>query len=153
MDSKTCFFIGSRYAPSSLEQQLIEAIEKHITEYGVTTFTVGHYGSFDSLVISVLKETKKQYLHIKLYLLAPYALTQKREIPEGFNGTFYPEGLEKVPFRYAIVQANRYMVQQSDYLISYPGMGNSRKIVEYAQSREKKGLIKVTLISCNEQNS
>lgn len=153
MSSKKCFFIGSRYAPSSLEQQLIEAVEKHITEYGVTTFTVGHYGSFDSLVIRVLRELKKRYTNIELYLLAPYALNQNREAPEGFNGTFYPEGLEKVPFRYAIVQANRYMVQQSDYLISYPGMGNSRKIVEYAQSREKKGLIKVTLISCNEQNS
>ena len=59
------------------------------------------------------------------------------------------EGLEKVPMRYAIVQANRYMVQHSDYLIAYPGMGNSRKIVEYAQGREKKGLIKVTLIPHN----
>ena len=146
MNGKTCFFIGSRYAPSSLEQQLMEAVEKHIIEYNVTTFTVGHYGEFDSLVIGGLKEAKKRHEEIKLYLLAPYALTQKREIPEGFNGTFYPEGLEKVPFRYAIVQANRYMVQQSDYLISYPGMGNSRKIVEYAQGREKKGLIKVTLL-------
>ena len=149
MNGKTCFFIGSRYASSSIEQQLMEAVEKHIIEYGVTTFTVGHYGGFDSLVIGVLKEAKKCHKDIKLYLLAPYALTQKKEIPEGFNGTFYPEGLEKVPFRYAIVQANRYMVQQSDHLIAYPGMGNSRKIVEYAQGREKKGLIKVTLIPHN----
>ena len=41
------------------------------------------------------------------------------------------------------------MVQHSDYLISYPGTGNSRKLVDYAQGREKKGLIKVTLISYN----
>ena len=146
MDNKTCFFIGSRYASSNLEPQLAEAIEKHITEYGVTTFTVGHYGFFDHLAAGVLKEAKKKHLHIKLYLLAPYALNQKREAPEGFDGTFYPEGLEFVPKRYAIVQANRYMVQHSDYLISHPGMGNSRKIVEYAQGREKKGLIKVTLL-------
>lgn len=146
MNSKTCFFIGSRHAPSDIQPQLAKAVDKHITEYAVTTFTVGHYGLFDSLVIGVLNETKKQYSHIKLYLLAPYALNQKREAPIGFDGTFYPEGLEKVPMRYAIVQANRYMVQHSDYLISYPGVGNSRKIVEYAQGREKKGLIKVTLL-------
>lgn len=146
MNSKTCFFIGSRHATNRIQPQLAEAVDKHIIEYGVTSFTVGHYGSFDSLVIGVLNEAKKQYSHIKLYLLAPYALNQNREAPEGFDGTFYPEGLEKVPMRYAIVQTNRYMVQNSDYLISYPGVGNSRKIVEYAQGREKKGLIKVTLL-------
>ena len=145
-DGKTCFFIGSRHATSNILPQLAEAVKKHITEYGVNTFTVGHYGAFDSLVIGVLRELKKSYPDIVLYLLVPYALNQNREAPAGFNGTFYPEGLEKVPLRYAIVQANRYMVQHSDYLISYPGVGNSRRIVEYARRREKKGLIKVTLL-------
>lgn len=98
------------------------------------------------MVIGVLKEVKKRHTNIKVYLLAPYALNQNRKTPEGFNGTFYPEGLESVPKRYAIVQANRYMIQHSDYLISYCGIGNSRKFVEYAQGREKKGLIKVTLL-------
>lgn len=147
MTGKTCFFIGSRYAPSSIREKLVEVVEQHIAEYGVTTFTVGHYGSFDSLVIGVLREVKKHHTDIELCLLAPYALSQKRETPEGFNGTFYPDGLEKVPMRYAIVQANRYMVQHSDYLIAYcHGVGNSKKITEYAQRREKKGLIKVTLL-------
>lgn len=54
MKRKTCFFIGNRYTPSSIRQQLTEVVEKHITEYGVTTFTVGHYGSFDSFVTEVL---------------------------------------------------------------------------------------------------
>lgn len=147
MNNKTCFFIGSRYASHSIETQLAEAVEKHITEYGVTTFTVGHYGAFDSLVKGVLIEAKKQHPNIKLYLLAPYALNQKREMPEGFDGIYYPEGLETVPKRYAIVQANQNMIQESGYLIAYcPGVGNSRKITEYALKREKKGLIKVTLL-------
>lgn len=49
MNEKTCFFIGSRHATDSIKEQLVEAVEKHITEYGVTTFTVGHYGLFDRL--------------------------------------------------------------------------------------------------------
>lgn len=146
-DGKTCFFIGNRHTPSSITDQLAEAVERHISEYGVNTFTVGHYSGFDYLVQGVLKEAKTRHDDIKLYLLAPYALTQKREIPESFDGSFYPEGLEAVPLRYAIVQANRYMVQNSDYLISYcHHIGNTRNIVEYAQRREKKGLIKVTLL-------
>ncbi len=146
-DGKSCFFMGNRHTPSSITDQLTEAVERHITEYGVTTFTVGRYGNFDSLVASVLRELKKQYPNIELYLLAPYALTQKTDVPMDFDGTFFPEGLEKVPLRYAIVQANRYMVQNSDYLITYcHHVGNTRNIVEYAQRRGKKGLIKVTLL-------
>ena len=107
-DSKTCFFIGNRHAPSDIKGQLIKVVEQHITEYGVDTFTVGHYGEFDHIVQSVLRELKKHHESIKLYLLTPYALTQKKDIPEGFNGSFYPEGLETVPMRYAIVQANKF---------------------------------------------
>lgn len=139
--------MGNRHTPSSIKVHLAEAVEKHITEYGVTTFTVGRYGQFDSLVKEVLKEKKKRHSGIKLYLLAPYALDQNIETPKDFDGTLYPEGLENVPKRYVIVQANRYMVQRSDYLISYcKHIGNTRAIVEYAQRREKKGLIKVTLL-------
>ena len=147
MGNKTCFFIGNRHTPYNIKQQLVEIVEKHITEYGVTTFTVGHYGSFDSLVKEVLREAKKRYADIKLYLLTPYALDQKIETPKEFDGTFYPDGIEAVPKPYAIVQANRYMIQHSDYLISYcKSIGNTRNFVEYAQRLEKKDLIKVTLL-------
>lgn len=148
MNGKECFFIGNRHTPSSIREQLNDVIEKHITEYNVTTFTVGHYGNFDRLVQGVLREKKKLYPNIKLYLLAPYALNQNIEAPEGFDGTFYPEGMETVPKPLAIVQANRKMIESSDYLISYcHSIGNTRNFVEYAQKREKKGLIKVTLLS------
>lgn len=147
MDDKTCFFIGNRHTPNSIKEQLIEVVEQHITEYGVTTFIVGRYGNFDSMVSVVLRKAKKKYTDIKLYLLAPYALNQKIESPTDFDGTLYPDGLEKVPKPYAIVQANRYMVQRSDYLIAYcKHIGNTHNIVTYAQRREKKGLIKVTLL-------
>jgi len=146
MNGKSCFFIGSRYASWNIKELLKKTIKKHIIEYNVTTFTVGQYGNFDRMVICTLREVKKQHANIKLYLLTPYALTQKIEIPKGFDSTLYPDGLEKVPFRLAIVQANQYMVKHSDYLISHLGFGNSRKIVEYAKNLEKKGLIKVTLL-------
>ena len=146
MNGKSCFFIGSRHSSDDLIEPLKQAIETHITGYGVKTFIVGHYGNFDSMVIGALREAKKQHNDIELYLLAPYALNQKTDTPEGFDGTFYPDGLEKVPLRLAIVQANKFMVNNSDYLIAHQGIGNSRNLVEYAQKREKKGLIKVTVL-------
>ena len=148
MKEKSCFFIGHRHAPSSIKERLAEVIEQHITEYGVTTFIVGHYGDFDRLVSLVLSEKKKQHPNIKLYLLAPYALDRKTEAPKDFVGTLYPDGMETVPKPFAIVQANRFMIQRSNYLISYcrTSIGNTWNFVEYAQKREKKGLIKITLI-------
>lgn len=145
MKNKTCFFIGNRHTPSSIKQQLIDVVERHITEYGVTTFIVGHYGAFDFLVQNVLKELKKKYYNIKLYLLTPYAFNQLKEVPESFDGNYYPEGLETVPRPFAIAQANRLLLKYSDYLIAYSHhIGNTQKFINYAQKREKKGMIKIT---------
>ena len=44
---KSCFFIGHRNAPETLRPLLDAAIERHISEYGVTEFVAGHYGRFD----------------------------------------------------------------------------------------------------------
>lgn len=146
-NEKTCFFMWNRHAPNTIRERLKEVIKKHITDYSVTTFTVGNYGNFDRMVIRVLRELKQQYKGIKLYLLAPYALNNKVEKPKDFDGIFYPDGLEFVPKPFAIVEVNRYMIKNAEYLIACPSaVGNSRKIVEFAQRREKQGLIKITLL-------
>ena len=38
MAGKSCFLIGSHLSPDTLSPLLDEAIERHITEYGVTEF-------------------------------------------------------------------------------------------------------------------
>lgn len=58
MYNKSCFFIGNSRTPSSVKGQLKAVLEKHIIEYGIMTFIVGHYGAFDRLVATVLKEVK-----------------------------------------------------------------------------------------------
>ncbi len=62
-----------------------------------------------------------------------------------FDGTIYPAGLETVPRRYAIVRANRFMVENSDFLIAYAfhAASNAREVLEYARGREARGLIRV----------
>ena len=39
----TCFFIGHRETSERVLPALIQEVERHITEYGVTEFVVGHY--------------------------------------------------------------------------------------------------------------
>ena len=67
---------------------------------------------------------------------------------EGFDGTFYPPGMESVPRKAAIVRANRYVVDHVDYLIAYVWhpASNARELVEYAKRRENRNLIGITVI-------
>ena len=143
--SKTCFFIGHRDAPDSLLPELIRQAERHITEYGVREFTVGRYGYFDYLAAAAVQKVKKNYPNVRLIYLRPYHPAERPiEMPKGFDSSFYPPGMEDVPKSLAIIRANRYMVNHSDYLIAYARHpGNARELVEYAQAKEKKGHIHV----------
>lgn len=145
----TCFFIGHREAPEELYPVLLTEVERHAAEYGVTEFVVGSYGQFDGIAARAVKDIKKRHPSVTLLRLLPYySATRPAEVPEGFDGTFYPPGLETVPKRAAIVRANRYMVEHSEYLIAWAWhpASNARDLVEYAQKREKRGLIQVTLL-------
>ena len=125
------------------------AVEQHIVEYGVTEFIVGHYGGFDRLAASAVKEAKRFYPEVKLALLLPYHPAERPiPTPDGFDGTFYLPGTESVPSKAAIIRANRYVVDHVDYLIAYAWhpASNARELVEYAKKREKKGSLSITLI-------
>ena len=135
---KSCFFIGHREADERLLPILTAAIERLITEEQVLFFYVGRYGGFDRIAATAVKRMKLHHPEITLMLVLPYHPGERPiETPYGFDGTYYPEGLEKVPRRYAIVRANEIMAKQSDWLISYVrhGASNSRRILEYAQKQ------------------
>ena len=133
---KSCFFLGHRDAPDSIRDTLDEAIERHITEYGVTEFFVGHYGRFDRIAQTALVRAKVQHPEISVRLLIPYHPTERPvSAPEGFDGTYYPPGMERVPRQLAIPRANRYMIDHCDYLIAYVwhAASNARELLEYAE--------------------
>lgn len=148
----SCFFIGHREAGKDVYPLLVETVEKHIVEYSVTDFYVGHYGGFDGLAAQAVKEAKEQHPEIRLTLVLPYhPAIRPINTPKGFDGTFYPWEDENIPKRLAIIKTNRHMVDTSDYLITYAYhfLGGTGQIVEYARKQEKKGLIKVTNLSSN----
>ena len=147
MAGKSCFLIGSHLSPDALSPLLDEAIERHIAEYGVTEFLVRRYGRFDQLAAEALRRAKERHPGIRLRLLIPYHPAQRPvDVPSGFDGTYYPEGMETVPKRLAILRAGQMAAGESEYLIASPGFGGSRTITDYALRREKRGLIQVTLL-------
>ena len=135
---KSCFFIGHREADERLLPILTATIERLITEEQVSFFYVGGYGGFDRIAATAVMRMKLQHPEITLMLVLPYHPGERPiETPYGFDGTYYPEGLEKVPRRYVIVRANEIMAKQSDWMISYVrhGASNSRRILEYARKQ------------------
>lgn len=142
----SCYFIGHREAGKDVFPLLVEAVEKHITEYGVTDFYVGHYGGFDRLAAQAVEEAKERHPVIRLTLVLPYhPAIRPISPPKGFDGTFYPWEDEKIPKRLAIIKTNQRMVDTCDYLITYAYhfLGGTGQIVEYAKKREKRGLIHI----------
>ncbi len=154
MGGKSCFFIGHRETSEEIYPALYAAVEQHILEYGVTEFIVGHYGGFDRLAASAVKEAKRFYPGVKLTLLLPYHPAERPiPTPDGFDGTFYPPGMESVPRKIAIVRANRYVVDHVDYLIAYARhpASNARELVEYARSQKQKVPIFITMLKSSNQ--
>ena len=147
MSMKSCFFIGHREASEEIYPALYAAVEQHIVEYGVKEFIVGHYGGFDRLAAKAVIAAKQRHPNISLLLLLPYhPAEQSIEIPLGFDNTYYPPGMEKVPRRLAIVQANRYVVDHVDYLIAYAWhpASNAQELVKYAAVRRRD--VKITVV-------
>lgn len=150
MNRRSCFFIGHREANEEIYANLQAVVEQHIVEYGVTEFIVGHYGGFDRLAAKAVVEAKIAHPEITLTLLLPYHPEEcHTAVPEGFDGTYYPPGMERIPRRIAIVRANQYMVDHVDYLIAYAWhpASNARELVEYAYKRAAVQNIQVSEIS------
>ena len=147
---KSCFFIGHREANEGLLPRLELEIDRLITKENVRYFYVGGYGGFDQIAATAVKRAKKQHPDITLMLVLPYHPAERPiEKPPGYDGTYYPEGLEKTPRPFAIVKANQIMVDTCDWLVCYVrhGASNSRNLLEYAQRRKKKGLIQIKNIA------
>jgi len=153
---KSCFFIGHREAEERLLPRLELAIERLIVEENVRYFYVGGYGGFDRVAAAAVKHAKQKYPDITLMLVLPYHPADRPiDTPNGFDGTYYPEGLENTPRRYAIVRTNRIMVDTCDWLVCYVrhGASNSRNLLEYAQRRAQKKFIQITNIWEGEDGS
>ena len=153
MNGKSCFFMGHREADERLLPRLELEIDRLIQEDNVRYFYAGGYGGFDRIAATAVKRAKRKYPDIILMRVLPYHPAEK-SIPtlDGFDGTYYPEGLENTPRRYAIVRTNKIMVDICDWCVCYVnhGASNSRKLLEYARRRESKGLIQIINIGDSE---
>lgn len=141
--AKKCFLFGHSDAPSSILPLLEERMEAHYNEYGVREFITGQYGHFDDLAATAGRHIKQRHPDVRLTLMTPYyPCPSDFELPENYDGTLYPEGMESVPRRIAIVRANAKMIEYADTTICYVHRpGNARTLLDYAKRCQRKGKI------------
>ncbi len=137
-----CTFIGHRDAPWMLKEKLESVITELIVDRKVDTFYIGNHGAFDKIALYVIKRLKTKYPHINYYTVVAY-LPQNTEVSNG--NTLFPQGLELVHPRNAINVRNKWMIENSDFLVSYViyNFGGAAKIKRLA---EKNGKIVINLL-------
>lgn len=125
-----CTFFGHSQCPD-LRSELREAVMR-LAGDGVDMFYVGDNGRFDAQVRSVLSELGLRYGVVLAYL-------PKWAGPD-FDDTMFPEGLELVHPRYAIERRNRWILERSDYVVTYVhhGWGGAAKFAALAERQGKR---------------
>ena len=138
-----CTFFGHRDCPDIIKPKLKEILIKLISSQGVDMFYVGNQGQFDAIVRSVLRELKAEYPQINYAVVLAYMPGTKNENYD-FSDTMLPEGIENVHPRYAISWRNNWMLQQSEYVVTYitHTWGSA---VRYTQKAENQGKHVVSL--------
>ena len=136
---KCCFLFGHATTPYDTLVRIEAAAEKQYNEQGIRTFIVGNRGNFDSYAATAIKRLKQKHDDITLLLLLAYHPAERPvHLTEGFDNSYYPP-IENVPRQYAIVRANKYMVDTADSIICYVNrIGNTRKLLEQAERRQMK---------------
>jgi len=138
-----CTFFGHRDCPSSIKPKLRDVLIDLIENHAVDMFYVGQQGAFDVIVRSVLKDLVSVYPHIR-YAVVLERLPPKRDEFDirNYSDTMLPEGIKTVPPRFAIIWRNRWMLKQSDYIVTYitHSWGGAAQFAEMAE-RQKKTVI------------
>ena len=129
-----CTFFGRRNAPSSVKEKLSEAINDLIKR-GYDEFYVGNNGNFDFYVQSVLSDIIKT--NCKVSFTVVLSRPDEKAILAEQIFTLFPDGLEKVPHRFAISKRNDWLIKKAQVVVAYADnrFTNSHKWIEKAKNK------------------
>lgn len=113
----TVTFFGHKDTPKEIEPTLRATLIDLIENHGATEFYVGNNGNFDTMVRRQLENLSQTY-PITYNVVLAYLPTKKSEYDD-YTNTIYPEGLETAPKRFAISWRNKWMIEQSDVVVTY----------------------------------
>lgn len=144
MGKKVCMFCGHRDIENKdeIRKKVTNAIIDLIENEGVNVFLCGGMGDFDEICANCVCELKGRYINIEQYLIIPYMTKKLRESKDRYflyNDVIMPN-LGNIPPRAAIVKRNQWMVDKSQYIISYiiRDFGGAYNTLKYGERKNKK---------------
>ncbi len=142
----TCTFFGHRNITTNIEAILQSTIIDLIENHGIDCFYVGNQGNFDFMVRKILDRLVKQYSFRYAVVLA-YMPKDKLVSDSISENTILPDGIEFVPSRFAISWRNKWMIEQSDYVVTYITTTIGSGAAQFMELAERK---KKTVINLGE---
>lgn len=136
-----CTFFGHRDCPEQVRPVLRETLVHLIENEGVSCFYVGNHGAFDAMARTLLRDLEKQYPQISYAVVLAYMPKEMgQELGRDFSDTMLPEGIETAPKRFAVSWRNKWMLAQSEYVITYVThtWGDAAQFAEMAARKGKK---------------
>lgn len=139
----TCVFFGHSEC-YGLDKAVLQAAIEELFHQGVDEFLVGNHGGYDSMVFSCLQELSKEYPELCYSVVLAYLPTHKPEHDLYKGHSFYPEGLEFGPQKFAVERRNRFLVENGTHCIAFitHTWGGAYKFVRMAK---RKGLTIINL--------
>lgn len=135
----SCTFFGHKDTSKEIEPTLRSTLIDLIKNKYVINFYVGNHGNFDHMVKRILIELSEIY-PINYAVVLAY-LPEKKYNPEEESptNTILPDGIEAVPRKFAINYRNKWMIEQSDYVVTYVKYttGDAVRFKELAEKKKK----------------
>ncbi len=133
----TVTFFGHKDAPKKIEPTLRATLIDLIENKNATVFYVGNNGNFDTMIRRQLENLSQTY-PITYSVVLAYLPTKKSEYDDLTN-TILPESIETVPKRFAISYRNKWMIEQSDVVVTYVthSFGGAAQFKALAQKQGK----------------
>ena len=140
---KACCGFGHRTIMKNIENSLYAAVLSAAQE-GCKTFYTGRMGDFDMQFSSAVRKLRIRFPDIKLICVKPYFTNEINT-----NGEYYaamyddiviPPAIIGVHYKRAITARNRWMVDNSDLIVSYiiRDHGGAADTIKYAKRMGKR---------------
>lgn len=134
----TCTFFGHSQIHNYNEviSKLYDTVYELVEERGVRDFLVGNNGTFDRMVLNVLRQISESHKISYSVVLSYLNVAEHKEL-YNVEETVYPELLERTPKHYAIDKRNRWMIKRSDIVVTYVNtcIGGAAKFAEICEKR------------------
>ena len=133
----TVTFCGhSQYFGKGEDEQKILSLLLQLVGDSPAELFLGGYGAFDDFARKCGRKYQKEHPNTKLVFVTPYMNKEcKKDL---YDDIIYPP-IEDKPLKFAILYRNRWMVENSDFVIAYitHTWGGAYQTYKYAKRQKK----------------